>query len=187
VTPSDDLSPPRRPLFFPVVIATVFLTIIGMTGGFVLGERHRARLQAAEPQQTTNDVVENPGPTAAPTAAGSASAALCPQETRGMARALGFPDDLRQVLKIVTEIGTTVWICRDPNGDLYYQGKTGGVDAPLVQKKNGLFLSDVHRGEDQERYVASAPDGNQFLVTRELFKVTYASGKIDTQQVATVE
>src|SRR3954454_22043240 len=41
VTPSDDLSPPRRPIFFPVVIATVFLTILGGTVGFMLGGRPR--------------------------------------------------------------------------------------------------------------------------------------------------
>src|SRR3954451_10139979 len=51
VTPPDDLSPPRRPIFFPVVIATVFLTIIGGTAGFMLGERHRD--DGAAPRETT--------------------------------------------------------------------------------------------------------------------------------------
>jgi hypothetical protein len=169
-------------LFFPVVIATVFLTIIGMTGGFVLGERHRERLRAQEPRQTSPARVDRATPSASPE-----SRPLCPQVTRDTAKSLGFPAELRQVLKIVTEKGTTVWICQDPAGSLYYQGKTGGVDAPLVQKTNGLFLSDVHRNEDREQYVADAPDGNQILVTPEHLEVRFAGGRSQVDQVATVK
>src|SRR3954468_16439670 len=51
VTPSDDPFPPRRPIFFPVVIATVFLTIIAGTAGFMLGERHRSDNRGAGPEE----------------------------------------------------------------------------------------------------------------------------------------
>ena len=57
VTPSDDLSPPRRPIFFPVVIATVFLTIIGGTVGFMLGERHRGGDDGGTPRETSTPQV----------------------------------------------------------------------------------------------------------------------------------
>ena len=39
VTPLDDHSQRRQPLFFPVVIATALLTIIGMVGGYLLSQR----------------------------------------------------------------------------------------------------------------------------------------------------
>ena len=81
------------------------------------------------------------------------------------------------MLKIVTANGTTVWICEDPAGSLYYQGKTGGVDAPLVEKKNGLFLSQVRRIADQDEFEATAPNGNRFVVSREQLEVHFTDGR----------
>jgi hypothetical protein len=181
VTPSDDLSLPRRPIFFPVVIATVFLTIIGMTVGFMLGERHRARSRAAGTGQIDTPT-PSPEPVGTPQAA---SGPLCPAETRNTAASLQLPSELHQVLKIVTANGTTVWICEDPAGALYYQGKTGGVDAPLVEKKNGLFLSEVRRFTDRDAYEATAANGNRFVVSREQLEVHFTDGRAN--QVDRVE
>ena len=165
VTPSDDLSPPRRPIFFPVVIATVFLTIIAMTAGYVLGERRRGEVNDARPDPgpvgQSSDAARRPAP----------SGAKCPEETLVTARELGFPDDLRQVLRIVTDNGTVVWICRDPDGDLYYQGKTGGENSALVQHDNGLFLPDVEK-LSEDRYRATAKkDGARITISRDQLEV----------------
>jgi hypothetical protein len=151
-------------MFFPVVIATIFLTIIGMTGGFVLGERHRERVNAAQT-----------GPTADPIVA-AAPGELCPAETREIAATLGFPEELRQVLKIQTAGETTVWICQDDQERLYYQGKTGGSAAPIVQNKNGLFLPDVIRTGTDE-YEATAGNGTRFVVDRELLEIHFPDGR----------
>jgi hypothetical protein len=167
VTPSDDLSPPRRPIFFPVVIATVFLTIIGMTVGFLLGERHRDQLRAAQKTTTTGVVTPDPGSSSAP------PGPLCPPETLALAAKLNFPDSLYQILKITTENGTTVWICQDDAGSLYYQSKTRGVDSKLVQGDNGLFLSQVTRRGDKE-YEAFADDGARFLVSTKKLEIHFA-------------
>lgn len=180
VTPSDDLSPPRRPIFFPVVIATVFLTIIGGTFGFMLGERHRK--DGATPQETSTT-----GPAGEPSSAAPSEPA-CPDEAIQFAADNQLPTDLRQIFKIITVRGTTVWICRDGAGSLYFQSKTGGVDKPLVQGKNALFLSTVSQvGEDE--YVAVATvDGNRFEVNRQQLVVHFASGKADdVQAVKSVE
>ena len=174
VTPSDDLSPPRRPIFFPVVIATVFLTIIGMTVGFMLGEQHRRRARIEGAGQIRTPA---PAPWTEPAAGPTASGRLCPDETLQTAASLQLPAELHQVLKIVTANGTTVWICEDPAGALYYQGKTGGVDAPLVQKKNGLFLSRVRRLPDRDEYEATAANGNSFVVSRERLEVHFTDGR----------
>jgi hypothetical protein len=183
VTPSDDLSPPRRPIFFPVVIATVFLTIIGMTAGFVLGERHQDRLQAGD-SGTTETQVTVPASTEEPNTGeantGEPNTAKpgrsCPQESIETAGELGLRTDLRQVTRIVTDNGTTVWICQDGAGALYYQSKTGGVDADLVQKENGLFLSRVEQRGDGD-YRATASNGTEFLVSREQLEVRFADGR----------
>lgn len=179
VTPSDDLSPPRRPIFFPVVIATVFLTIIGLAGGFVLGERHRDE-KAEAAGRTAGQQPSLPGATPAV----SLPSESCPEETREFAVAQGFAFDLRQVLRIETDNGTVVWICEDPQQRLFYQGKTGGPDAKLVQNKNGLFLPDVT--ERAGGYVAVAHNGNQFLVDRDRLEIRYTKGNVETHRVVAV-
>jgi len=160
-----------------VVIATVFLTIIGMTAGFMLGEWHRDQARAGvttgptntDTNTDTNTGTSSPTPSLLPTDGG------CPDEADQMAVSLGFPGDLRQVLKIITDKGTTVWICQDPQGALYYQSKTGGADAPLRQGKNALFLSSVVR-LDTDEYEARAAEGNRFVVSRKTLEVHFANG-----------
>jgi ligand-binding sensor domain-containing protein len=165
-----------------VVIATVFLTIIGMAGGYVLGERHRrdTRASGQQPSGPTPATVTTPSPE-------RPSGPACPPETIAQARKLQLPTDLTQVFKIVTDNGSTVWICEDPQGALYYQGKTGGVDAKLVQAQNGLFLDRVQKiGDDQ--YEADVPNnGNQIEVDRQRLQIRFADGKVQTNAVVSVE
>jgi hypothetical protein len=160
-----------------VVIATVFLTIIAGTVGFMLGERHRD--DGGTPQQTSTTQVAGEPSSAAP--AGPA----CPDEAIQFAAENQLPTDLRQIFKIVTNRGTTVWICQDGAGSLYFQSKTGGVDKPLVQGTNGLFLDQVSRVGDDEYEAVATVDGNRFEVNRRHFVVHFANGKAD--QVDTVE
>jgi hypothetical protein len=159
-----------------VVIATVFLTIIGMTAGFVLGERDRRDADApgaAGETPTTTQTQQTTTPVSGP---------LCPSETQQTAARLGLPGELRQVLRIVTDNGTTVWICEDPVGHLYYQGKTGGTKSRLVEGKNGLFLVDVTR-QGPDEYQAIADDGNRILVSRVQLRVLLARGGEQVHEV----
>jgi hypothetical protein len=178
VTPSDDLSPPRRPIFFPVVIATVFLTIIGGTFGFMLGERHRGDGSTPSAGRTTSTQGYTQPSSAAPTGP------PCPDEAIQFAASQRLPTDLRQIFKIVTNEGSTVWICEDGAGALYFQSKTGGVDLPLKQGKNGLFLDGVTRVGDDEYKVTARTDGNRFEINRQHLVVHFANGRPD--QVDTV-
>lgn len=157
-----------------MVIATVFLTIIAMTGGFVLGERQR------------NDDRSSGGgvATLAPSLETSAAAPLeppgdwCPQETRLTSQRTGGTPELWQVLKIYAS-DDVYWICQDREGRLYYQGKTGGRDAPLVEGDNGLFLTGVVRvGEDS--YRVEDQRGNIFEVSAKRFRFITTSGKVET-------
>ncbi|NMO55621.1 hypothetical protein HH310_31110 [Actinoplanes sp. TBRC 11911] len=181
MTPSDDLSPPRRPIFFPVVIATVFLTIIGLTAGFVLGERRKNEARAAQPgpASTPNQpAIWTPPPTPA--------GELCPVETREFAAAQGFPADLRQVLRIETDNRTVVWICQDADEGLYYQGKTPRADGQLVQNQNGLFLPGVTELATGE-YQARATNGNRIIVSREMLEIRFTSGKVEKHKVVAAD
>jgi len=169
-----------------VVIATVFLTIIGGTVGYMLGQRHRNN--GAEPQRTTTTTtspVSGEPSSAAPT---RPFGPACPKEAIDFAAANQLPTDLAQIFKIITTAGTTVWICEDGAGALYYQSKRGGVDAPLLQGKNSLFLPGVSRVGEDDYQVTASTDGNVFEVSRKRLVVRFASGKTDlVETVKTVE
>jgi hypothetical protein len=165
-----------------VVIATVFLTIIGMTGGYVLGERHRHAAAAESTPSRTSGVtgVTSPAPTV------SVSGPRCPDPAQQAAAASGS-SDLRQILMIVTDNRTTVWICEDPSGDLFYQSHTlvKGQDLPLRQNFNGLFLPGVTRVGDG--YEVTDQKGNRFQISRERLQISFVSGKVQSNGVDTVE
>jgi hypothetical protein len=152
VSQSVDLPLPRRPLFFPVVIATVLLSIIGMSAGLVLGSRHEA------PQQETSDQTGY-----VPTEP-TISRVNCPPEMRATARrVLGHEVQLSQVLRVkAAATGTTVWICEDEASSLYYQANRGGYEKRWVEGETALFLERVVRQGDG--YLATANDGNTFFV-----------------------
>jgi len=153
-----------------VVIATVFLTIIAMAGGFVLGERQRnddrtvggGTSPADQATESPASVFTPPGP-------------FCPDETRATAGRVGLTSEFWQVLKIYTD-SSTYWICQDAKGALVYQSRTGGIGTPLVEGKNGLFLQGVRRiGKDS--YEVTDQKGNQFVITPDLFELRFADDR----------
>lgn len=116
-----------------MVFATVVLAILGVSGGLSLGAYHKR--------------------TAVP----------CPEKMLQTAGAQGFSQELTQVLRVrAVNTGTTVWICEDPSGGLYYQSNRGGEDATWVEGQTALFLSGVTRVDGA--FQATAPDGNTFTV-----------------------
>jgi hypothetical protein len=164
VSQSDDLPPPRRPLFFPVVIATVLLSIIGMSAGLALGSRHEESPRQADDQ--TGYV-----PTAEPN-----SPPACPGPMHETARRLGYDRPLTQVLRVrAASTGTTVWICSDDTGRLFYQANRGGDEQRWVEGETALFLADVVRGEND--WHATASDGNTFSVNEERLEVVIRGKK----------
>jgi hypothetical protein len=182
VTSSVDLFPPRRPLFFPVVIATVFLTIIGMTAGYVLGERHH-RNEPPVPSQTQSTgatTVTAPSPTV------SVDGPACPTAAQESA-AVFHTGDLRQILTVLTVNKITVWICEDPAGNLFYQSHTllKGQDLPLQQNRNGLFLRGVTRRGDG--FEVFDQKGNRFEISRQKFQIYFVNGEVQSNDVAKAE
>src|SRR3978361_276317 len=101
---SGDLSSARRPLFFPVVIATVFLSVIGLSAGLVLSPQHKDQGQGGT--TTTNTQPATPPDTPASTAE------PCRQETQAMGMRFGASGTLRIELVLRTQ-SSVVWICGD--------------------------------------------------------------------------
>jgi hypothetical protein len=173
VTPLEDHSQERRPIFYPVVIATVLLTIIGMIGGYLLSERQNRKSQ--------------PGPDAgsdpASVAASSAPALLpvdgeCPEQTQKMAHgaSAGGVGPLSQVLRITTDRGSVVWICQDEAGNLFYHANRGGTDAKWEEGVTALFIPDVRRQPDGSFEGTAPQDGTVFSVTPDRLLIRKTSG-----------
>jgi hypothetical protein len=168
---SADLPPPRRQLFFPVVIATVFLSIIGMSAGLVLGDRHKRSPEAAPPagQEQSSEPAVRPSP----------RGTLCPAQTQANGAKRGAAGVLTIDLKLKTK-SSTVWICEDEAGNLYYQGKTGGSDTPWVEGKTALFMTGVQR--DGDGYAVTASDGNTFSINANRLRIVHKrDGKVEWQ------
>ena len=181
VDQSDDL-PPRRPLFFPVVIATVFLTIIGMSAGLVLGAR--AEQSAREPAPSTQQPVSQEPVTRQPE---SGDGPPCPPQSQVQGRLVGAGGVLRVVLQVRTA-SSTVWICADPDRRLYYHGNRGGENAEWNEGETALFLPGVVASGDGYRATATDAQGRAtvFEVTRQRLAIRHVDGRTEVQQVRTV-
>jgi hypothetical protein len=171
---SDDLPPPRRPLFFPVVIATVLLSLIGVGAGLAIGARHRD-------DNRTNPPIDQPKtPTVAPTTGGPTGKACLPQ-TRKTAEAHGISEPLTQVLVIKTRT-SVAYICQDPEGHLYYHANNTRGGEPWIEGKSAIFLTDVV--QDGDGYRATADDGVVFSVTRSRLEILHKDGSTETQNAS---
>lgn len=150
-----------------MVIATVLLSVIGMSAGLVLGSRHESLRQAGD---QANGVPTEPG----------TSPVSCPDEMHATARRVGYPLPMTQVLRVRAAANrTTVWICTNAAGKLFYQANRGD-DGTWIEGKTALFLSNVVEFEDG--YRATAADGNTFFVNTERLEVV-RRGKPDTVAV----
>jgi hypothetical protein len=165
VDQSADL-PTLRPLFFPVVIATVLLSFIGMGVGLALSSRHAAGTGAGPPVTPTGSTT----PSAAP---------ACRSETQKMGRRAGATGTLRIELMLRTA-GSTVWICSDGAGRLYYHANRGGADARWVENQTALFLTGVQR--DGDGYAVTAHDGTTFSINARRLYIVHAGGRPETQR-----
>ena len=170
---SDDLPAPRRPLFFPVVIATVFLTIIGMSAGIALASWHKGQQQADQTQGAgaTTEVPTTP------------SAEPCRPETQKIAPGYGAQGTLRIKLLLRTTSGTAVWICADDAGQLFYHANRDGEDAKWIEGTTALFLPGV-QSDGVGGYEVIADDGTTFSINSSRLYIVHKNGKPETQPAA---
>jgi hypothetical protein len=174
VTASDDVPPRRRPLFFPVVVASVFLAIIGLSVGLVMGTRAKDEARAGRLQTS---------PTLAPAAPLTPAARQCRRETQDAAQRFNPSGTLVIVLRVRTAT-SEVWICQDSAGRMYYHANRDGAEAVWIEGKTALLLPDVVRHGDGYR-VASAADGRgrttTFDVNEQRLLITHKDGREEEQ------
>jgi hypothetical protein len=166
---SDDLLPPRRPLFFPVVIATVFLTIIGMSAGIAIASWRGGQNQDSQGQNITT-----------PTAAGTTpSGDPCRPETQLIAPGFGAQGTLRIQLLLRTKT-SAIWICADEAGHLFYHANSGGENAKWIENKTALFLANV-QPDANGGYQVTATDGTTFSINSKRLLIVHKDGREENQ------
>ncbi|WP_307798175.1 hypothetical protein [Actinoplanes flavus] len=168
MTPLDDHSQRRRPLFIPVVIATAVLTVGGLVTGYVLSRGREAK---------------NPEPGISQGPSLLAVGPLCRPETQAMGEKAGAVGELRQVLRVRTESRTVVWICQDEAAHLYYHANKGGGEAKWVENKTALFLDNVSHDDAGREFWAAAEDGAIFAVNADKLIITHEDGRVEEQDV----
>lgn len=181
VSSSDDLPPPRRPLFFPVVIATTFLCIIGISVGILLANERDRREALNQVNNNTPSVVGSP-PTEAPPEEPSPAPSLdgepCREETLAAAAKAGYPGPLAIVLHLRTRT-SDVYICRDASDRYFYHANNGGNDE-WIEGETALFVSRVERRPDD--FLAVANNGTTLSVTKKRLLITFTDGRKETQK-----
>ena len=158
-----------------MVIATTFLSVIGMSAGLLLGSaRERS---TAERRGNAQPVVDQTGPAPGPVPdTGRSAGPECRRETQDAAGGIGVTLPVTRVLHIRTKT-SEVYICADPAGNLYYHANTGGDS--WQEGRTALFLSGVTEGGDG--YHATATDGTKFTVSRERLVIDHPDGSVETQ------
>jgi hypothetical protein len=174
----DAHRPSRGRSTLAVVVAVVFLAVLGGAVGVILGT---SKNRAADGDSTANGT-----PTEAPTGqvgsqVGSGTAGgtgpknptktpttpktypatslnKCPQQTVDAAGT-----ELTVVLAIRTD-RSEVWICKS-GGKLYYQGHIIGRDFPAANSNNSLFRDATNEGGT---YVARNADTTYYVTTAKL-------------------
>jgi hypothetical protein len=148
----------------PLLLAVIFLAVLGGGVGFSLGtlSKHQ-RNAAASPSDTsatdrrddgTGNGNSNGGGNGSGTGGGNGGRHRCLPHTEELAGA----GELAQLLYLHTP-QSEVWICKASNGTLYYQGHTGSPGQDLQENVNALFLTTVER-EGDNGYVATNTDSS---------------------------
>jgi hypothetical protein len=171
---SDDLPPPRRSLFFPVVIATVFLAIIGMSAGLALASWHQGQDQDKSSQSSSST------PAVAP-ASSAPTGEPCPSQTQTIAEALGNArGTLRIQLKLVTK-SSHVWICEDDAGQLFYQANREDENGTWIEGQTALFLTGVRSDGDGGYTVTDKKGTTSFSINSTRLQIVHKDGTVETQ------
>ncbi len=157
---------PRRSIAGPLVLAVIFLAVIGAGAGFSLGTLNRHTQPTSQSSSNsggtgTDGTPATTGPSATPASA-PASGKRCLAHTEQQAHV----SPLYQVFYLRTQL-SEVWICKSGDGTLFYQGHkiVNGLDEDLVEGVNALYLPTVEPEADNG-WVATNTDPANGNVTK---------------------
>jgi hypothetical protein len=164
---------------FAVFLAVLFLAVLGSSVGYLAGRQVQAHRQAQETgDQTGGDQTggdQSGGNTPAPTDTTSSRPAgtHCPDASEKTANR-----DLIQVLYIKTS-RSQVWICKDSDHKLWYQGHTG--TDPQFTDNNSILLHNVTDDGDGTYTATNDSDGTKYIVSKKSLVIQRASGSSATE------
>jgi hypothetical protein len=121
---------------FAIVLALVFLTVLGSSVGFVAGRQVKAQRQASRQSGPAGGDQPAVSPSTAPPPTGGIHCPAVAEQEAG---------PLIQVLYIETS-ASEVWICRDRSGSLWYQART--TAEPGFTDNNSILLPKVRDNGD---------------------------------------
>jgi hypothetical protein len=176
---AEDSTRGRRSTTGPLLLAVIFLAVLGAGAGFSLGAlaREGHNQGASGAGQTTGTT--QPTDTGRPTATGDTQTTPATQPTTATTtgtatdtgnRCLKHTEDLAKAgpLTKILYLHTAqseVWICRAGDGTLFYQGHKISAGDNLVEGSSALFLRTI-QPEGGNGYVATNTDPNNGHVTR---------------------
>lgn len=154
-----------------MLVAAVFLAVIGTSAGLVLGARAKQRAAALTAPQS--DASASPSPSSQP----------CRTETQQQAAKAGAVGTLRIVLLTRTAT-SSVWICADDNGRLFYHANRNSENHVWIENQTALFLTDVAAEGAGFKAVAEDDHGRRtrFLVDRDRLVIIHKDGTEEEQQ-----
>jgi hypothetical protein len=196
--PPHVASPRRnRGHLFALSLVVVVLAVVGGSTGYFLGLRElHLRDVAADHDAGGGSASGSSQGAGKGSASPVPSGKPCLAETEALARQrAGSPGRLTQVMYIRTvgaQTGSEVWICRDSNGRLFYQGHrlsaeetAGAPREKLVEGDNALFLLDPVP-DGVHRYIATNTDDGKsttYTVTATTLTIVKPSGATITENV----
>jgi len=148
----------------PLLLAVIFLAVLGGGVGFSLGTLSKHQRNAAATQDGGNGTNRRDDGTGNGQGSGGGGGSGTGGGTGGNHRCLPHTEslagagELTRVLYLHTA-QSEVWICKSGNGTLYYQGHTGNPGEDLQDNINALFLTDVQK-EGDNGYVATNTDSS---------------------------
>ena len=159
-----------------MLIATVFLSIIGAAAGLVLASR-------AEPVGTRSVDPGVGGAGADQSVADPGSRGLCRDESQAQGQKAGAVGALHVRLELHTAT-STVWVCADDADHLYYHANRIRPDGAWIEGETALFLTEVSPAD--EGYEAVTVDGRGlrtiFFVTPQRLVIVHKDGRKEVQE-----
>jgi hypothetical protein len=159
-----------RPTAGPLLLAVIFLAVLGAGAGFSLGTLAKGAQTPPSTSATSPPAPagsgtpdnggqqNNPGNTTSSTGSGNTggdtNSTQCPKHTVDLAN--DGPLSLALYLRTAQ---SEVWICKAADGTLFYQGHSGSPGGQLREHINALYLTDITT-EGSNGYVATNTDTN---------------------------
>jgi len=184
----DRYDQPRSRTTIAIVVAVVLLAVLGGSVGYILATANRDGKDtgggAASPTPTTGPTSASPTGTKKGTSPATSTTTRktypptgpgdCPQQT---VEAAGVSLVLVKFLKTAR---SEIWICKDQQNKLYYQGHIRSRDFTAATSDNSLFLRNVTVENDVYR----ATNNNfVYLVSTDGLRIE-KDGKLDTEEPA---